>query len=338
MIILSGLRYPEDIDINIHPTKTEIKFADEKSIWQLLQVGIKETLGKFNIVPSLDFNNESFVDMPLHSKNDDISIPTIEVNPQYNPFEQTKSTASISATGSTFTKKTNSDLDVDNFQNWDKLYSDIGTSNIEPVKHTEARQGELEIFDSIAENSSVFFQFKNKYIITPVKSGLMLVNQKRAHQRILFEQYTAIAKNKKSVVQKILFPETIDLSDEDSVVLKEIIEDINSLGFDISEFGKNTFVINGTPPDMDKQSPVVIIENILADYKNDYEDFKLKNSEKIALSLAKSYTLNNKRPLTIEEMQDIINRLFLCKIPNHTAEGKAIISIIKMDEIEKRFN
>ncbi len=315
---------PDKIDINIHPTKTEIKFEDEQAIWQILQASIKQTFGKFNIVSSLDFNRESIVDINITSKNADIKQPVIPVNPDFNPFDEEKKSYSQK-------KDFNLRKGKENIANWEKLYSDF--ENPEPPSKTPSQPEGAQAIQA------VYFHLKNKYILTPVKSGLMIIDQKRAHERILFEKYLSSLNNNTQIAQKTLFPKKIELNAPDFSLLKEIINDIRILGFDISEFGKNTFVVNGMPADINESDTKDIIDNLLENYKDhkDTKGIKIEARENIAISLAKASAINYGKSLTNEEMRDIIDNLFACETPDYSPDGKAIINILNIEELEKRF-
>ena len=180
-------------------------------------------------------------------------------------------------------------------------------------------------------------QLKQRYILTPVKSGLMVIDQRRAHERILFEQFLEVLKSDSVASQQQLFPQTIELNPADAAVLRSILEDLLSLGFDIREFGKDTFVINGTPGVLDVTSPELIVEKLLEEYKNSPVDARTKAKEQIALSLAKASALNYGIDLKQEEVDHLIDNLFACSTPNFTPDGKKVLNIIPLEDIEKGF-
>ena len=182
-----------------------------------------------------------------------------------------------------------------------------------------------------------FFQLKNKYILTPIRSGLMIIDQRKAHERILFEKFINSLENHQGIAQQTLFPQTIELNASDYTLLQVIIEDVRALGFDIREFGKKTFVINGTPADIQNCEPKELVENLLANYKSNQMDVKLKVRENLAKSLAKASALNYGKTLSNEEMSSILDQLFACTTPNFTPDGKAIISVLESQELESRF-
>jgi DNA mismatch repair protein MutL len=323
---------PDSIDINIHPTKTEIKFENEKAMWPIVQATIKEGLGKFNIAPSIDFNQETAFDIPLMRKGESVEPPSIKINPAYNPFDdQPKSTKR-----NTGSHHTNNNASAD----WEKLYQGfeqttpdhIAVQNLpEPTPiqntlHTEAKN-----------EKSRFFQIKGKYILTAVKSGLMLIDQKRAHQRIIYDEYIYKIGAQGGVGQKLLYPQKVELDSIESELFKNLMPEVNRLGFEIEPFGKNTFVINSVPAEFPNNDISDWVTQIMDSVKNNEKDFAEAIRENIVKSLAKFLSIPYGKSLTQEEMAHINDKLFVSQMPNLTPDGKTIISIIGIDEIDKNF-
>ena len=319
---------PETIDINIHPTKTEIKFEDERSIFQILLAGTKEALGKFNLIPTLDFDNEVAIEIPVMRKDTEFSAPSIDVNPNFNPFEKEARSRSGYAG--------KSDYEKNNLKNWDLLYQGMEKNEENTslfVNNENSNQSKNE--ESI--NSSVrFFQLKNKYILTQVKSGLMVIDQKRAHERILFEQYLESLANRVGVAQESLFPQTMELSLANYTLIQEILEDINQMGFDIRDLGNNTIAVNGYPADLVNTSPMDLIEVFLENYKNTDHKIKDEVSERIACAMAKAAAIDTGKSLGQEEMAELFDKLFACAQPNYTLTGNPIINIVPIEEFENK--
>lgn len=314
---------PETIDINIHPTKTEIKFEDERSIWQILVASVKEALGKFNIVPSLDFDKEGSMEIPIAKKGDEVKPPTIEINPDYNPFAADEKTYPGNIAGSRFEKVTR--------RNWEKLYSGL-------EQDAETRSSKQRLQPSLEgrqEQSGLsVIQLKNKFILCPVKSGLMTIDQKRAHERVLYEKYLRSIEGKFGVAQQNLFPKTIQLNASDHAVLLEILDDICSLGFDIRDLGNHTIVVNGYPSNAATNDPEEMIEQLLEEYKSTGADVRESNKERICRSLAKASAIPYGKSLSREEMQEMIDSLFACDNPNYSPSGKPVLTILAIQEIE----
>ncbi len=328
---------PADIDINVHPTKTEIKFENDRAIWQIIHAAVRESLGKHSVVPSIDFDQSGSIEIPLPQKGrEDIAFPDIPINPDYNPFNESKPAATGGGGGS-FSLYKPEKTDV---RHWEDLYEGVKTETKEEISIEPAPQ---KISEDLYRQSPEQFtgkrvlQLKQKYILTPVKSGLMIIDQKRAHERILFEQFMEVLKTDSVASQQQLFPQTIELNPADAEMLKNILSDLLALGFDIREFGKNTFVINGTPGVLDVSSPEVILEKLLEEYKNSPVDARLKAKEQVALSLAKASAIAYGAELKQEEIDHLIDNLFACSTPNFSPDGKKIVTIIPTEDIEKSF-
>jgi len=322
---------PGNIDINVHPTKTEIKFENERDIWQIIHAAVRESLGKHNVVPSIDFDQNGSIDIPVPLKSSDqIPFPEIQINPDYNPFDAGK-TSSLGSFGRTPQEKKNLDR-------WEDLYT--GTQlKLKPVDETESRNDDFLHLQPVGQFSGKkTLQLKQKYILTPVKSGLMVIDQKRAHERILFEKFMEVLKSDSVASQQLLFPQTIELNPADSAILLNILPELLSLGFDIREFGKNTFIISGTPGVLDVSTPELIVEKLLEEYKNSPVDARSKAKEQIAISLAKASALDYGTDLKQEEIDHLIDQLFACATPNFSPDGKKVLTIIPTTDIEKSFN
>lgn len=322
---------PANIDINVHPTKTEIKFENERDIWPIIHAAVRESLGKHNVVPSIDFDQSGSIDIPVPPKSfDNIQFPEIQINPEYNPFDTAK-TFSPGNLGRVQQMKKNLDR-------WEDLYN--GTQlMLKPVDETDSKNEEQPFLLPVGQFSGKkTLQLKQKYILTPVKSGLMIIDQKRAHERILFEKFMEVLKSDSVASQQLLFPQTIELNPADAAILQNILPELLSLGFDIRDFGKNTFIISGTPGVLDVSSPELIVEKLLEEYKNSPVDARSKAKEQIAISLAKAAALDYGNELKQEEIDHLIDQLFACATPNFSPDGKKVLTIIPTTDIEKSFN
>ncbi|MGE0018735.1 MAG: DNA mismatch repair endonuclease MutL [Draconibacterium sp.] len=322
---------PANIDINVHPTKTEIKFENERDIWPIIHAAVRESLGKNSVVPSIDFDQSGSIDIPLPPKSfSEIQFPEIRINPDYNPFDNEKPNTSGNYGKTSVERK--------NLGRWEDLYT--GTQlklKPEPEPNDEADD---TIFSAPAEafSGKKTLQLKQKYILTPVKSGLMVIDQKRAHERILFEKFMEVLKSDSVASQQLLFPQTLELNPADSAILQNIIPELLSLGFDIRDFGKNTFIISGTPGVLDVTDAAVIVEKLLEEYKTSPVDARAKAKEQIAKSLAKASALDYGTELKQEEIIHLIDELFACATPNFSPDGKRVLHIIPVTDIEKSFS
>lgn len=325
---------PADIDINVHPTKTEIKFENDRAIWQIIRAAVRESLGKHNVVPSIDFDQSGSIEIPMPQKSgENIVFPDIQVNPEYNPFDNEKPNYS------NYTGSQTSEADKSNLRNWEDLYEGVENRNENIEQNNLKPFGEKDLYSQTEEQftGKKILQLKQKYILTPVKSGLMVIDQKRAHERILYEKFLDVLKSDSVASQQQLFPQTIELNPADSTLLKNILDDLLSLGFDIREFGKDTFIINGTPGVLDVASPELIVERLLEEYKNSPVDARSKAKEQIAVSLAKASALEYGAELKQEEVDHLIDNLFACSTPNFSPDGKKVLTIIQTEDIEKSF-
>ncbi len=321
---------PANIDINVHPTKTEIKFENDKDIWQIIHAAVRESLGKNNVVPSIDFDQNGSIDIPVPLKStDQIPFPEIQINYDYNPFETGK-TPSMGNWG-------RMQPDKKNLERWEDLYQ--GTQlKLKPVEEIESKNDEELFLQQVGQFSGKkTLQLKQKYILTPVKSGLMVIDQKRAHERILFERFMEVLKSDSVASQQLLFPQTLELNPADSAILQNILPELLSLGFDIRDFGKNTFIISGTPGVLDVSSPGLIVEKLLDEYKHSPVDARSKAKEQIAISLSKASALDYGTELKQEEVDHLIDHLFACATPNFSPDGKKVLTIIPIMDIEKSF-
>jgi len=321
---------PANIDINIHPTKTEIKFEDEQAIFQIVNAAVKESLGKFNVVPSLEFSEDVTRDAHFTS-NTSFKPPNIEINPDYNPFEQSG--------GGQHYKRERDAVPA----NWDSLYFPSSASKTPddfflPEEKQPEQKSLLDDNSMKAEEKAVFFQLKNKYILTSGKSGLIIINQKRAHERILFEKFLKLLETRKGVVQKTLFPVIFEPSPSDRPVLLEVMSELNSIGFEIGMMGQNKFEIRGVPGDLTDIDPQKTLEQMIYVLGEISGSAEMVLHEKIALSLAKTAAFKIGKLLHEQEMEDLFYRLMSCSNHNHTIEGKKILEIISVDEIEKKLN
>ncbi len=315
----------ESIDINIHPTKTEVKFEEERSIYQILHAAVRETLGKHSMIPTLDFSKEGDIDIPVLRKDTQINMPRIQINPDYNPFEEEKG-------GQAYQVREQAGKQS-RYSHWESLFEDI-------------EKAERKIHEALEENmgtaadrrESNLFQFKQKYVLLAVKSGLMVVDQQRAHQRILFDRFLQAASHKSPAAQQNLFPRQIELNAADHAVLMEIFNDICKLGFDIRELGNHSIEIAGAPADPGAEDPSVWLEHFLKEFKEKGGDIRGERDRMVAWALARTGAIKPGKVLMPREMRELLDQLFACREPGLTPDGKAVFRIIPLEDIDKMFN
>jgi DNA mismatch repair protein MutL len=298
---------PSHIDVNIHPSKTEVKFEDERAIWQILLASVKKAIGKNNLSPSLDFDTEGVIDIPVLSKDTEIRQPGIDTNPGYNPFAGENSYERE--------KRTTPYLD-ERFEGWEQLF--------EPKPGTSM-------------NAQKNLQIRNKYVLSAVKSGVMLIDQRRAHERILYERMLNALENQQPLAQQSLFPETITLNAADYQVCLEMMPSMEQLGFDIRDFGNNSVVVHGFPEDIKPVGAADTLELMIEQYKSLQGLNNTQHAERISRAAAKASAIQYGKQLSDIEMQELIDQLFACENPNHTPSGKLIVRIMDLEELDAHF-
>ena len=322
---------PSSIDVNIHPTKTEIKFENEQPIWQILMAATREALAKSSAIPTIDFDVEDAIDIPVYnpvkkSEPSTYKAPKVQVDSSYNPFDTTSY------------KKTEFD--------WSKLYqgfeNDRVAAQLESESFEDAPIEELPAEASNPENlftevSNPCYQYKGRYIVTSLKSGLAIIDQHRAHVRILFDQYLSNIRQQQGVSQQVLFPEIVEFTAAEAAVLPSLLEDLRFVGFDLSNLGNDNYAINGLPAGIENLDPVNLVKDIVDRAIETGCEVHEKICEAIALSLAKAAAIRPGKSLSLEEMDHLIASLFSCPDSNLTPDGKTIISMLTDEELERRF-
>ena len=330
---------PSHIDVNIHPTKTEIKFENEQAIWQILTAVIKETLGKFNAVPSIDFDAEGMPDIPAFESSpySMVQAPKLDYDPNYNPFN-----TSSGSSGSYTRQKV---------EGWEELYGGYEPS-MQAVAYpdesvfVEEGLGEPEMAPSLyastemqqaVESSSLHYQYKGRYILTSVKSGLMIIDQQRAHIRVLFDRYLTQIENRKGASQGMLFPDIVQFAVSEIPVLESITEDLSYLGFELTDLGGGSYAINGIPSGIEGLNPVDLVQNMVHAAIEKGCRVKSEVQEMLALSLAKAASIVPGQVLSNEEMNQLVDELLTSAAPNYTPDGKTVLAMMGEDELEKLF-
>lgn len=342
---------PETIDVNIHPTKNEIKFENEQLIWQILVAAVKESLGKFNAVPSINFDAEDMPDIPAFNP-DANAQHGIELDRTYNPFASNRKVQAQTTSGARTIESSWHKNISGATRDWEKLYDDFTSATgdtIEMVKAsalndmsrlTDAHPDEdpkQPQFSFVDEATTSVMQIKNRYILSPSKSGLMVIEQHRAHVRILFDRYVDLAHLGAMSTQRVIFPEVIQLSASQNVVLESISQEINALGFDVSFLGDNSWSINGLPSVIDNVNPSDIILQMIENVTESGEELGIGLQEKIALSMANAAAIKAGQSLTQAEMEHLLSDLFKLATPNYTPDGKLVVSIISMEDLHRLF-
>ena len=333
---------PGTIDINIHPTKTEVKFEDERSAWHIIHACVREALGKFSVMPSIEFDQAGAIDIPIAPKAGTlIPEPEIQVNPAYNPFDEEKKIPV-----NPFHQTPNWTKDP-NLKSWDKLYQGFERSNDLPDEEEDFFESDTDeiisqpaqqTFNDEAEigmHNRNFLQVKNKYIISPVKSGLMVIDQRRAHERVLFEHFMAVLEKNLGTSQRQLFPPRLELHAADAEVLDSIMGELKSLGFEIRKTDGPAFFVEAVPSMLSHMDAKGLVEKLLEDVKNRPVDVKEEIKTNLAQALARASAINYGSMLKTEEIGELFDNLFACTTPNYSPSGKKIITIISIEEFEK---
>ncbi len=307
---------PEAIDVNIHPTKTEIKFADEQYIWPIVAATVRKSLGKFHIAPSLDFDSPNTFELPSLPKDmANVHQPHVEVNTQYNPFQSQSSYKP----------------DFQNTKGWEQLYE----RKVHEV-HSDV-QSETAPLLTFSLSEQAAYQYNSKYIMLPSETGLMMIDQHRAHVCIQYKYFCEQIAGKRGVMQQVLFPETIDLSAAETALLLAVQDDLRFAGFDISQLSKQSFSIDAVPAELNGQNAAQALMNILQGLADESVTTQQQREHTIALSLAEESAIRSGKKLTEIEIKNLVTRLFEVPEHNYTPDGRRVITILPNEEIERRF-
>lgn len=311
---------PADIDVNIHPAKTEIKFENEQAIWQILSAATREAVGVFSDITAIDFDVEGRPEIPMFEPDGAGAVPTSvtsqSFNPSYNPFksEAKKSTK---------------------VEGWQALYPSLGNARQNDIPSSIFDDGSDLASNELEDLSSDFFQLKGQYIIASVRGGMLVADQHRAHVRVLFEQYSERIAAHKSLSQRMLFPEAVQFEAANQTLLDSIIEEMNNMGFELTPLGARNYAINAVPMGMEGINPSALVQDMVDDAIMQGATLRDDINNALATSMAHKSAIPHGQVLSVEEMSDLIKKLFACKNVNYTPDGRKIFYIIKQDDIQK---
>ena len=345
---------PESIDVNIHPTKTEIKFENELPIWQILAAAVKESLGRFSAVPQIDFDTIDAPEIPAFNDHTVVTTPEDGIDPTYNPFKpQSKSSA---GGGSSYHPQSAGNFggySSNPLPDWEKLYQNFekgkqeGIASIteQDVEDSFSDIGEVEPVNNGVQaeiitpdmSSAMCMQMKGRYILSPIKSGLMIVDQHRAHVRVLFEQYIKQLDATTISSQRVLFPEVLQLTTSQNIILKELEPEMEKIGFNLAQLSGNDWSINAVPAGMENVNIKDTILQVIDEVSMGGTSITTKVYESIALRVAKSAAIPYGKTMLQEEMDTLLSKLLCLPNPNYTPDGKTIISVLSNDQLEKMF-
>jgi DNA mismatch repair protein MutL len=323
---------PHTIDINIHPTKTEIKFDDEHSLYAILRSSVKHSLGQFNVAPILDFERDSNLDTPYQYKDKTADFPTIQVDSGFNPFAAEKPSKSLASFGS-YKKDTPQG-------NWESLYvglkqdsDEIASFSFESTEVT----GSLFESEAIEATAQATYQIHKKYIVSTIKSGMLVMDQGRAHQRVLYEQFLTNITIQKAASQQLLFPLELYFSADEMQVLRDMQPTLENTGFVFDAFTTDAIQISGLPVLMAESDVSVVLEELIHNIQNEIPESSFSQSDTIAKSMAKSLAVKTGTYLTDKEQENLVNSLFACKEPTISPFQKPTFITFTVEDLDKRF-
>jgi len=314
---------PADIDVNIHPTKTEIKFENEQSIWQILMAAVKDAIGRFCEVPAIDFDTEGRPDIPVYDPTrDHVEMPKVSYNPNYNPFKNTSQ------------RKAPTD--------WEQLYETssrrLPADSEVPLFPEEEEQQKQPEAQMLADKSAIHYQYKGRYIMTAVRSGMLVIDQHRADVRIRYEQYLARQAQHQSSTQRLLFPEMLQLPPSSTAIMERLMPELAAIGFELNSLGGGSYAIAGVPAGLEGMNPTAIVSAIVADAAEQANSTVEQLRSTLALCLARQAAIPQGQVLDNDEMEHIVERLFACSNVNYTPDGHVILAILPQQDIEQLFS
>lgn len=324
---------PHTIDINIHPTKTEIKFDDEHALYAILRSAIKHSLGQFNVAPVLDFDRDPNLDTPYQYQNKEAEYPTIQVDRSYNPFSEDKPGKS---SGSNFSYKK-----PEAQPNWESLYVGLKQASHEITEMTfenEAVTSSLFEENEVEQEVKRTYQIHKKYIVSPIKSGMVIINQKRAHERVLYEGFLTSMTVQQASSQQMLFPLQLYFSSGEIVLLQELKASLENTGFVFESFSDDSVTISGLPVNVTESEISIVLEELLSDLQDGIPDNSFSQNDTIAKSMAKSLAIKTGTYLTEKEQENLVHNLFACKEPNVSPFQKPTFITMSVEDLDKKFS
>ncbi|RYJ42157.1 DNA mismatch repair endonuclease MutL [Flavobacterium beibuense] len=339
---------PNSIDINIHPTKTEIKFDDEHALYAILRSSIKHSLGQFNVAPVLDFERDNTLDTPYDYEGKDVSMPTIQVDSTFNPFadDAPVKPSSSSSFGSSRSSSSSSSYSSPSFRKadkmpaWESLYNGLDTASDEITEvNFESEEVTGSLFNDEDVEQAVYktYQIHKKYIVSPIKSGMVIIDQKRAHQRILYEQFLANITVQHGSSQQLLFPLTLHFNKSELAIISEMKEALQNTGFVFAEFNSDHIVVSGLPVNVTESEVSILLEELLNDLQQEVPDSSFSQSDSIAKSMARSLAVKTGVQLSDKEQETMVNSLFACKEPGVSPFNKPTFITMSVEDLDKRF-
>jgi DNA mismatch repair protein MutL len=328
---------PHTIDINIHPTKTEIKFDDEHALYAILRSTIKHSLGQFNVAPVLDFDRDANLDTPYNYEKREAVLPTVVVDRNYNPFAEEKPArqASTSFSSSPSFRK------AEKTPSWESLYT--GLSEVSEELSAELNFESEEVTGSLFNDSDVeqavqkTYQIHKKYIVSPIKSGLVIIDQKRAHQRILYEQFLTSITVHHAASQQLLFPLVMHFNKSELDLISEMKGALENTGFVFAEINHDHIVVSGLPVNVVESEVSILLEELINDLQQEVPDSSFSQTDSIAKSMARSLAIKTGILLTEKEQENMVNSLFACKEPGVSPFHKPTFITVSVEDLDKRF-
>jgi len=326
---------PKTIDINIHPTKTEIKFDDEHTLYAILRSAVKHSLGQFNIAPILDFEHQTQLNTPYSYKDKVGKAPTIEVDRSFNPFSGDESSSKSTAFKSDFKKAQTA--------NWESLYVGLeskgndASNDFAEVSFESNPETATMFSDDTVQSNKTTFQLQNKYIVSTLKSGMLIIDQSRAHQRVLYENFLKHITVKEAISQQLLFPLELSITPNESLIIKNMQTDLEHTGFVFSDIEEQTLTVTGVPVGVPESEVSIIIEQLISDVETNVPDASFSAADLLAKSMAKSLAIKNGQQLNSTEQEHLVNSLFACKEPSVSPTNRPTFITMDANSIEKKF-